>query len=61
LGASAVDEIARRVERFRFARVYGGWWGDVVADGGAGVVARSAHRYVARLHGDRPGRRSVAR
>jgi hypothetical protein len=61
LGASAVDEIARRVERFRFARVYGGWWGDVVADGGAGVVARSAHRYVARLHGDRPGRSSAAR
>jgi hypothetical protein len=55
LGAGEVGEIARRVARFRFVRVYGGWWGDVVAEGGADVVARSAHRYVERLHGHRPG------
>ncbi|WP_214402540.1 hypothetical protein [Pseudonocardia lacus] len=56
LGAPDVDRIARRVARFDFARVYGGWWGHVVTDAGADVVARSAHRYVERLHGRRPGR-----
>ena len=60
LGAGEVGAIARRVARFRFARVYGGWWGDVVSDGGAGVVARSAQRYVERLHGRRPGRLNTA-
>jgi hypothetical protein len=54
LGAEDIDGIARRVAGLRFARVYGGWWGHVVADDGAGVVARSAHRYVERLRGDRP-------
>jgi hypothetical protein len=59
LGPDDVGEIARRVGRFPFARVYGGWWGHVIADDGAGVVARSAHRYVERVHGQRPGRRVV--
>ena len=54
LGADDIDGIARRVAGLRFARVYGGWWGHVVNDDGAGVVARSAHRYVERLRGDRP-------
>ena len=43
-----------RVERLTFDRVYGGWWGAVVVGDGAGAVRRSADRYVARLHGDRP-------
>jgi hypothetical protein len=51
LDAGAVDEIARRVGRFRFDRVYGGWWGHVVLDDGAGAVRRSAARYVERLRG----------
>ena len=54
LGAEDIDGIARRVAGLRFARVYGGWWGHVIDDDGAGVVARSAHRYVERLRGDRP-------
>ena len=51
---ATVLEIARRVERFSFDRVYGGWWGRVVLHDGAAAVRRSADRYVARLHGERP-------
>jgi hypothetical protein len=54
LDEHAVQDIARRVERFRFDRVYGGWWGRIVVDDGAAAVRRSADRYVARLHGERP-------
>jgi len=54
LDEDTVLEIARRVERFAFDRVYGGWWGRVVVRGGASAVRRSAERYVARLHGERP-------
>src|SRR3954451_438733 len=54
LDESTVLEIAARVERFRFDRVYGGWWGRVVVEDGAAAVRRSADRYVARLHGERP-------
>jgi len=49
-----VLEIAQRVTQFHFDRVYGGWWGRVIVDDGAEAVRRSADRYVARLHGDRP-------
>jgi hypothetical protein len=45
------------VARFRFARIYGGWWGHVVGDDGGAVVQRSAGRYADRLRGDRPDRR----
>jgi hypothetical protein len=54
LDEATVENIARRVERFAFDRVYGGWWGRVVLEGGAAAVRRSADRYVARLHGERP-------
>lgn len=37
-------EIARRVERFTFERIYGGWWGRVVVQDGADAVRRSADR-----------------
>ena len=53
--AATVQDIAARVERLRFDRVYGGWWGAVVVDDGAAAVRRSADRYVARLRGERPG------
>jgi hypothetical protein len=49
-----VREIARRVGRFRFDRVYGGWWGRTIVDDGAAAVWRSAERYVERLRGIRP-------
>jgi hypothetical protein len=54
LDAATVQDIARRVERFAFDRVYGGWWGRVVVQDGPGAVRRSADRYVARLGGERP-------
>lgn len=47
-------DIARRVERFTFDRVYGGWWGRAVVHDGASATRRSTDRYVARLHGERP-------
>ena len=54
LDEATVLDIAARVERLPFDRVYGGWWGAVVVGDGPGAVRRSADRYVARLHGERP-------
>ena len=54
LDEDAVQDIAARVGRFRFDRVYGGWWGRVIVDDGAAAVRRSADRYVERLRGHRP-------
>jgi hypothetical protein len=56
LDAPTIAEIARRVGRFAFDRVYGGWWGSVVVEDGAAAVQRSADRYTARLRGERPSR-----
>ena len=50
LDADTVADIARRVARFRFGTLYGGWWGHAVADAGE-AVQRSARRYIARLQG----------
>jgi hypothetical protein len=55
LDAHTVADIARRVERFGFDRVYGGWWGRIVVTDGPAAIRRSADRYIARLHGERPG------
>jgi hypothetical protein len=54
LDAATVTDIARRVGRFRFSRIYGGWWGHVVVGDGPELVRRSAERYVRRLRGERP-------
>jgi hypothetical protein len=54
LDEQTVRDIARRVGRFRFDRIYGGWWGRVIVDDGAAAVRRSADRYVQRLRGRRP-------
>ncbi len=51
---ATIREVGRRLERFCFARVYGGWWGSVVVDDGAAAVRRSVDRYVARSRGERP-------
>ncbi len=56
LDETTVLNIAARVQRFRFDRVYGGWWGRVVVDDGAAAIRRSADRYVARMQGHRPAR-----
>jgi hypothetical protein len=55
LDEATIRDISARVERFRFERVYGGWWGRVVVRDGPGAIRRSADRYIARLHGERPG------
>jgi len=47
LDPATVLDIAERVGRFDFERIYGGWWGRVVVGDGAGAVRRSAERYVA--------------
>jgi hypothetical protein len=54
LDAVTVQEIVRRVGRFQFDRVYGAWWERVIVRDGADAIRRSAQRYVARLHGERP-------
>jgi glyoxylase-like metal-dependent hydrolase (beta-lactamase superfamily II) len=54
LDEATVREIARRVENFAFDRVYGGWWGRVVMYDGGASIRRSAERYIASLHGQRP-------
>jgi len=54
LDEATVLDIAARVERFAFDRVYGGWWGRVVVRDGGAAVRRSAERYVARARGERP-------
>ncbi len=55
LDEHTVLDIAARVERFAFDRVYGGWWGRVVVEDGPGAIRRSADRYVARMRGEYPG------
>ncbi|CAN5913499.1 hypothetical protein BH23ACT10_BH23ACT10_09750 [soil metagenome] len=52
LDEATVRDIADRVERFDFDRVYGGWWGRVVMDDGAAAIRRSADRYIARSRGE---------
>ena len=54
LDEATVQDIARRLERFAFDRIYGGWWGRIVVADGPAAIRRSADRYVARLHGERP-------
>lgn len=54
LDPATIEDIARRVERFEFNRIFGGWWGRVVVHDGAAAVRRSADRYLARLRGERP-------
>ena len=49
LDEGTIEQIARRVERLAFDRIYGGWWGRIVMHDGPGAVRRSADRYVARL------------
>lgn len=55
LDEATIRDIVRRVEPFGFDRIYGGWWGRVVVSEGPGAIRRSADRYIARLHGQRPG------
>jgi hypothetical protein len=54
LDEATVADVARRVSRFAFDRVYGGWWGRIVVQDGGEAVRRSAQRYIDRMRGIRP-------
>jgi hypothetical protein len=54
LDEQTVRDVAGRIARFDFDRVYGGWWGRIILEDGAEAVRRSAERYLARLQGERP-------
>jgi glyoxylase-like metal-dependent hydrolase (beta-lactamase superfamily II) len=49
LPAATVLRMVERLEPYDFDRVYGAWWGRVVAEDGKRAVRRSADRYVAAL------------
>jgi len=49
LPAREVKRIGAALEPWEFERIYGAWWGRVVADDGRDVVRRSAERYVRAL------------
>ncbi|HEX7310023.1 MAG TPA: hypothetical protein VF232_02495 [Gaiellaceae bacterium] len=49
LPAREVEQIATALEPWEFDRIYGAWWGRVVASDGKDVVRRSAARYLRAL------------
>jgi len=49
LPASTVQRIVAAVEAFEFDRIYGAWWGKIVATDAKAAVKRSAERYVQAL------------
>ena len=55
LDEASIRDIAARVERFSFDRIYGGWWGRVVVHDGPAAIRRSAERYIARISGTASG------
>jgi hypothetical protein len=46
LPASEIRRIVEALEPYEFDRIYGAWWGRVVAQDGKGAVKRSAERYL---------------
>jgi hypothetical protein len=49
LPAAEIQRMVATLEPYAFERVYGAWWGRVVAEDGKGAVRRSAERYVRAL------------
>jgi glyoxylase-like metal-dependent hydrolase (beta-lactamase superfamily II) len=49
LPARDVRRIAETLESYKFDRIYGGWWGRVVASEAKAAVVRSADRYIRAL------------
>jgi glyoxylase-like metal-dependent hydrolase (beta-lactamase superfamily II) len=47
-----VRGIVAALSRYRFERIYDGWWEAVVRRDAAAIVKRSAQRYIEFLHGD---------
>jgi hypothetical protein len=52
LAGADVAAIAERVDAYAFDRLYGAWYGKVVAQDAKASVARSAQRYLRALSGD---------
>jgi hypothetical protein len=52
LPASTVRRIVAAVEPFDFDRLYGAWWGKVVATDAKAAVRRSADRYIRAIEED---------
>jgi len=52
LPAEEVQRMARALRPYPFARIYGAWYGRVVAEDGNGVIERSTNRYVRALAGE---------
>jgi len=52
LPAREVERIRGVLETLEFDRVYGAWWGTIVADDAKAKVLRSADRYLAALARD---------
>jgi glyoxylase-like metal-dependent hydrolase (beta-lactamase superfamily II) len=51
LPADAVRAVAGALRAYAFERIYGAWWGTVIARDGSAIVQRSADRYVDALDG----------
>ena len=49
LDVDAVRSVAARVDPLRFDRIYGGWWGRVVASGAKAKLNASIDRYVSTI------------
>lgn len=56
LSADEVRDVAARVLRHPFDRLYGGWRGDVIRHDAMGAVTRSVERYVRMVEGSWPRR-----
>jgi glyoxylase-like metal-dependent hydrolase (beta-lactamase superfamily II) len=56
LSAPEVRDVAGRVDRLEFDRLYAGWAGDVILSGAREAVRRSADRYVGMVEGVWPRR-----
>lgn len=53
LSATEIQRIVAAVEPYEFARIYGGWWGRNVMQGGKEAVRRSAARYIEHIERER--------
>jgi len=51
LPAKAIRGIAQAVEPYAFERIYGGWQGSIIYEGGKDIVLRSAERYIKMIEG----------
>jgi hypothetical protein len=51
LPGGEVRRMATALRPYRFERIYGAWYGRIVAEDGNGVVERSANRYIRALAG----------